>query len=54
MHYCAADRPPLRGFERQHNDTVSSSLRQNQTVDVILKIAQAKESIDWDGPRVKG
>ena len=34
------------GFEQQHNDAVSSSLGQKQTVDFILKIAQSNETVE--------
>jgi len=34
------------GFEPQHNDAVSSSLGQKQTIDFILEVAQAKQSIE--------
>ncbi len=34
------------GFEPQRNDEVSASLGQKQTVDFLLKVAQAKESIE--------
>ena len=34
------------GFEPQQNDALSSGLGQKQTVDFVLKVAQAKESIE--------
>jgi hypothetical protein len=34
------------GFEPQRNDTVSAGLGQKQTVDFVLRVAQAKESIE--------
>jgi len=37
------------GFEPQRNDGVSSALGQKQTVDFVLKVAQAKESIEVRG-----
>jgi hypothetical protein len=37
------------GFEPQWNDGVSSPLGQKQTVDFVLKVAQAKESIEVRG-----
>src|SRR6202022_4657616 len=34
------------GFEQMQNDGVSASLGQKQTVDFIVRVAQAKESIE--------
>src|SRR5713226_8309471 len=34
------------GFESQQNDAVSAGLGQKQTVDFIVRVAQAKESIE--------
>jgi hypothetical protein len=42
-------RVEAQGFDSQQNDAVTSSLGQKQTVDFILKIAQAKESIEVSG-----
>jgi hypothetical protein len=35
-----------QGFESQQNDAVSSGLGQKQTINFVLKVAQAKESIE--------
>jgi hypothetical protein len=45
-------RVEAQGFDPQQNDAVSSSLGQKQTVDFILKIAQARESIEVSGEAV--
>jgi hypothetical protein len=37
------------GFEPQHNDAVSSSLGQKQTIDFVLSIAEVKQSIEISG-----
>ena len=42
-------RAEAQGFDPQQNNGVSSSLGQKQTVDFILKIAQAKENIEVSG-----
>jgi hypothetical protein len=41
-----------QGFEPQQNDAVTSGLGQKQTVDFILKIAQANESMEVSGEAV--
>jgi hypothetical protein len=45
-------RAEAQGFEPQQNDTVTSDLGQKQTVDFILKVAQAKETIEVSGEAV--
>ncbi len=45
-------RVEARGFDAKQNEAVSSSLGQKQTVDFILKIAQARESIEVSGEAV--
>ncbi len=45
-------RVEAQGFEPQQNDAVTSGLGQKQTVDFILKIAQARESIEVSGEAV--
>jgi hypothetical protein len=47
-----AVRVEAQGFEPRQNDAVTSGLGQKQTVDFILKIAQAKESIEVSGEAV--
>jgi hypothetical protein len=41
-----------QGFDPQQNDAIPSSLGQKQTVNFILKIAQARESIEVSGEAV--
>ena len=41
-----------QGFEPQQNDAVTAGLGQKQTVDFILKIAQARENIEVSGEAV--
>ena len=41
-----------QGFDPQQNDSVAAGLGQKQTVDFILKIAQAKENIEVSGETV--
>ena len=45
-------RVEAQGFDSQQNDAVSSGLGQKQTVDFILKIAQARENIEVSGEAV--
>jgi len=45
-------RVEAQGFEPQQNDAVTSSLGQKQTVDFVLKIAQARENIEVSGEAV--
>src|ERR1700680_2264736 len=45
-------RVEAQGFEPQQNDAVTSSLGQKQSVDFILKIAQARENIQVSGEAV--
>src|SRR5271166_2479249 len=45
-------RVEAQGFEPQQNDAVTSGLGQKQTVDFILKIAQARENIEVSGEAV--
>jgi hypothetical protein len=45
-------RVEAQGFEPQQNDAVTSSLGQKQSVDFILKIAQARENIEVSGEAV--
>ena len=42
-------RVEAQGFEPQHNDAVTAALGQKQTADFIVKVAQAKESIEVSG-----
>ena len=37
------------GFEPQQNDAVSAGLGQKQTVDFVLKVAQAKQTVEVSG-----
>ena len=45
-------RVEAQGFDPQQNDAVTAGLGQKQTVDFILKIAQARESIEVSGEAV--
>jgi hypothetical protein len=45
-------RVEAQGFEPQQNDAVTSSLGQKQSVDFMLKIAQARENIEVSGEAV--
>jgi hypothetical protein len=45
-------RVEAQGFEVQQNDSVPSGLGQRQTVDFILKVAQARETIEVTGVAV--
>jgi hypothetical protein len=45
-------RVEAQGFDSQQNDAVPSGLGQKQTVDFILKIAQARENIEVNGEAV--
>src|ERR1700676_4795739 len=45
-------RVEAQGFEPQQNDAVTSSLGQKQTVDFLLKIAQARDNIEVSGEAV--
>ena len=45
-------RVEAQGFDPQQNDAVAAGLGQKQTVDFILKIAQARESIEVSGEAV--
>ena len=47
-----AVRVEAQGFDPQQNDAVSTSLGQKQTADFIIKVAQAKESIEVSGEAV--
>jgi hypothetical protein len=45
-------RVEAQGFDPQHNDAVTAGLGQKQTVDFVLKVAQARESIEVSGEAV--
>jgi len=45
-------RVEAQGFDPQQNDAVTAGLGQKQTVDFILKIAQAKDNIEVSGEAV--
>ncbi|HXP78724.1 MAG TPA: carboxypeptidase regulatory-like domain-containing protein [Verrucomicrobiae bacterium] len=45
-------RVEAQGFDPQQNDAVTAGLGQKQTVDFILKVAQARESIEVSGEAV--
>src|SRR5580693_3295801 len=45
-------RVEAQGFEPQQNDAVTSGLGQKQTIDFILKVAQARENIEVSGEAV--
>ncbi len=45
-------RVEAQGFEPQQNDSVNAGLGQKQTADFIIKVAQARESIEVNGEAV--
>jgi hypothetical protein len=45
-------RVEAQGFDPQQNDAVTAGLGQKQTVDFVLKVAQARESIEVSGEAV--